>query len=209
MSFASCTGGWISPAAFKREATCLTSGQASNLLDCGMEFLKIVAFSTLAAILYGILHDQVTAHICVEYFSVAHPDIFHTQSPFLLALGWGVVATWWVGLPLGVFAAIAARTGSAPRLALADLRPIILGLLIGMAICAAIAGVYGAYGTAHGWLRPPSEWYLVIPKSKWVAFTADAYAHLASYACGIVGGMGVIAYILIVRLRRTSRHPTL
>jgi len=169
-----------------------------------MEFLKIVAFSMLAAVVYGILHDQVTAHICVEYFSVAHPDIFHTPSPFLLALGWGVVATWWVGLPLGIFAAVVARAGSPPRLALTDLRPMTLWLLLGMAICATFAGLYGAYGAAHGWLRPPSEWYIVIPKSKWVAFTADAYAHLASYASGILGGIGVIAYILIVRLRRTA-----
>jgi hypothetical protein len=168
-----------------------------------MEFLKIVVFSTVAAIVYGILHDQLTAHLCVEYFSVAHPDIFHTRSPFLLALGWGVVATWWVGLPLGIFAAIAARAGSPPRLALADLRLMILWLLLGMAGCATLAGLYGAYGTSHGWLRPPSEWYLVIPKAKWVAFTADAYAQLASYASGILGGIGVIAYILIVRLRRT------
>ena len=80
----------------------------------------------------------------------------------------------------------------------------ILWLLVGMAICATIAGFYGAYGTAHGWLRPPSEWYLVIPKSKWIAFTADAYAHLASYASGVLGGIGVIACILIVRFRRTS-----
>ncbi|HEY1637094.1 MAG TPA: hypothetical protein VGF62_01110 [Rhizomicrobium sp.] len=71
-------------------------------------------------------------------------------------------------------------------------------------MCATIAGFYGAYGTAHGWLRPPNEWYVVISKSKWVVFTADAYAHLASYASGILGGIGVIAYVLIVRLRRKS-----
>jgi hypothetical protein len=186
------------------QASYLEQQQASNLIRFGMEFLKIVAFSTLAAIAYGILHDQVTAHVCVEYFSVAHPDIFHTRSPFLLALGWGIVATWWVGLPLGFFAALAARAGSPPRLALVDLRPAILWLLAGMAICATLAGLYGAYGTVHGWLRPPSEWYVVIPKSKWVAFTADAYAHLASYASGVLGGIGVIVYIPIVRLRRTS-----
>jgi hypothetical protein len=31
-----------------------------------MKALKIVVFATLAAICYGILHDQVTAHVCVE-----------------------------------------------------------------------------------------------------------------------------------------------
>ena len=66
-----------------------------------MEFAKIVLLSVLAAVGYGIAHDSVTAHVCVEYFSVAHPPIFGgTHSPILLALGWGVIATWWVGLPL-------------------------------------------------------------------------------------------------------------
>jgi len=173
-----------------------------------MEFLRIVVFSTLAAIVYGILHDQVTAHLCVEYFSIAHPDIFHTQSPFLLALGWGAVATWWVGLPLGVFAAIAARAGSPPRLSLSDIRPLIFGLLITMALCAFAAGLYGAYGSAHGWFPPPGNWGAVIPKSKWVAFTADAYAHLASYAAGIVGGILLIVYILFRRLMGKPAHAS-
>lgn len=57
------------------------------------EGAKIVFFCVLAAVVYGLLHDQVTAHLCVEYFSVAHPPVFHTGSPFLLALGWGVIAT--------------------------------------------------------------------------------------------------------------------
>jgi hypothetical protein len=166
-----------------------------------MEFLKIVLFSLLAAIAYGILHDQITAHLCVEYFTIAHPDIFHTTSPFLLALGWGVVATWWVGLPLGVLAAIAARVGSPPRLSLADLRPLILGLLVFMGACALIAGTAAAIGTAQGWLALPSQWNLYIPRAKWVAFNADAYAHLASYASGIVGGLALIVYILVRRLR--------
>jgi hypothetical protein len=166
-----------------------------------MEFLKIALFSMLAAIVYGILHDQVTAHLCVEYFSIAHPDIFHTASPFLLALGWGVVATWWVGLPLGVLAAIAARAGSPPRLSLADLRPLILGLLVFMAACALVAGIVAAIGTAKGWLSLPSQWSLYIPREKWVAFNADAYAHLASYASGIFGGLALILYILVRRLR--------
>jgi hypothetical protein len=58
-----------------------------------METLKIVGFAALAAIVYGIGHDQVTAHLCVEYFTIGHPPIFPTASPFLLALGWGVIAT--------------------------------------------------------------------------------------------------------------------
>ena len=169
-----------------------------------MEFLKIMAFSVLAAIGYGILHDQVTAHICVEYFSVAHPPVFHTTSPFLLALGWGIVATWWVGLPLGLLAAGAARIGRRNRLCFAQVRPMILRLLIAMAACALVAGGLGA-GLAVSGNRPLLDgWSQIIPPEKWTAFSADQWAHLASYASGVTGGLAVTGCILWRRLRGQS-----
>src|SRR3569833_2965677 len=100
-----------------------------------MEALKIVAMCLIAGALYGVVHDQVTARVCVEYFTVYHPDIFHTQSPTLLALGWGVLATWRVSLLLGVLLAIAARAGSTPKAAVTDLTPKVIRLLIIMALC--------------------------------------------------------------------------
>lgn len=60
-----------------------------------MRFVGIIALALLAGITYGILHDQVTARVCVEYFTIGHPKIFPTTSPTLLAIGWGIVATWW------------------------------------------------------------------------------------------------------------------
>lgn len=50
-----------------------------------MESLKIILLYILAAIVYGICHDQVTARVCVEYFTIGHPPIFHTDSPTLKA----------------------------------------------------------------------------------------------------------------------------
>src|SRR5690349_15487334 len=110
-----------------------------------MQFLAIVALCVLATVLYGILHDQITARICVEYFTIGHPPIFtfDTDDPTLLGLGWGVIATWWVGVLLGVPLACAARLGRAPkRSALSVLRPLLL-LMIVSALCATIAGVFG------------------------------------------------------------------
>jgi len=66
-----------------------------------VEHFKIILLCLAAALVYRILHDQITARVCVEYFTVFHPPIFATHSPTLLALGWGVIATWWVGLLLG------------------------------------------------------------------------------------------------------------
>ena len=69
-----------------------------------MESLKIILMAVAAAVLYGIMHDQITARVCVEYFTIGHPQlfVFPTDDPTLLGIGWGIVATWWVGLPLGI-----------------------------------------------------------------------------------------------------------
>jgi hypothetical protein len=88
-----------------------------------VEFAKIIAFGLFAAIAYGVIHDQVTARVCLEYFTIGHPALIRTSSPTLLALAWGFVATWWVGIPLGVIIAIAARHGGRPKLSAAQVRP--------------------------------------------------------------------------------------
>jgi len=164
-----------------------------------MEFVKIVAFCVAAAIVYGVLHDQVTAHLCVEYFTIAHPPVFPTESPFLLAIGWGTIATWWVGLPLGLALAAVARLGSRRRLSLADLRPVIFRLLAVMAVGAALAGFIGWYLAAipHGWAQ-------VIPAPRHAVFAADVWAHLASYGLGILGGVFVVGATLWRRLAAAS-----
>ena len=54
-----------------------------------MEWVKIATFALVAGIAYGILHDQVTAHLCVEYFTIAHPPLFpRAMAPFWLAICW-------------------------------------------------------------------------------------------------------------------------
>ncbi len=90
-----------------------------------MESLKIILLCIMATIVYGILHDQVTARVCVEYFTIGHPPVFHTESPTVLAFGWGMIATWWMGLILSIPAVLASRVGSWPKFKAVDLlRPI-------------------------------------------------------------------------------------
>ena len=62
----------------------------------GVQVTAIILRSVLAAAGYGIIHDQITARICLEYFTIGHTPVFATTSPTLLALGWGVIATWWL-----------------------------------------------------------------------------------------------------------------
>src|SRR5580704_5604682 len=108
-----------------------------------MEALKIALACVIAAVLYGIVHDQFTALICIEYFTVFHSPIFHTQSPTLLGIGWGFVATWWVGAFFSVPMIFAARAGSLPTLRASELLPSIAFLLAFMAASAVLFGITG------------------------------------------------------------------
>lgn len=51
--------------------------------------LKIVLFAIGSAILYGISHDQFTARISVEYFTLGHERLIESESPTVLAFFWG------------------------------------------------------------------------------------------------------------------------
>lgn len=67
-------------------------------------FLKIVlGFVALACVL-GICLDLVTANVAVEYFTVHHPRVVASESPWVMAVVWGIGASWWAG---GIAGAIA------------------------------------------------------------------------------------------------------
>lgn len=164
-----------------------------------MESIKIILISVLAAIVYGIAHDQITARICIEYFTVAHPPIFATSSPTLVGLGWGIIATWWVGLILGIAAAVAAQFGSRPKISAARLiRPI--GLLMAVtAVSALIAGVAAwLTATAFGPSLLEQIAFDAAPERP-VAFRVDLWSHLTSYAVGFLGGVALCVWLLIER----------
>ena len=169
-----------------------------------MQFPAIVLFCVFASVAYGVAHDMVTARVCVEYFTIGHAPIFGTDDPTILALGWGFLATWWVGAILGVALAVAAREGSRPRRSLASLvRPVVLLMLVTGA-CALVAGVIGWLFAGQGWvvLLPPLA--NEVPRAKHAAFLADLWAHSTSYLVGFVGGLVVCVRVWRSRYRRTD-----
>jgi hypothetical protein len=160
-----------------------------------VENIRIVGLCVLAAVGYGIAHDQVTARVCVEYFTIGHPLLIPSESPTALAFVWGIVATWWVGLSLGAIVAIAARCGGRPKLGASQLRRPVGRLLAFMGVCALIAGAAG-YVLARLdliWLRG----FLAeaVPSERHDRFLAALWAHTASYATGVVGGLTTAAWI--------------
>src|SRR5262249_4341724 len=131
-----------------------------------MQFLAIIAMCIVAAVAYGIVHDQVTARICVEYFTIGHPPVFNTDDPTLLGLGWGVYATWWAGLGLGILLARAGRSGNRPPRSLRSLvRPVVLLLLI-TGLSAIGAGLIGWAVASLGWVVLLEPLASEVPRAK-------------------------------------------
>ena len=165
-----------------------------------VESLKIILLSIAAAVAYGIVHDQVTARICIEYFTIGHPPIFGTDNPTLLGIGWGILATWWVGLLLGVPLAVVARAGRLPKRSAASLvRPIAM-LMLASAGGAILAGLVGWLLASRGIDRLVEPMASAVPAEKHVAFLTDGFAHTASYGFGFLGGVIVMALIWRWRL---------
>ena len=158
-----------------------------------MQALAIVALCVGSAVVYGILHDQVTARLCVEYFTIGHPPVFATESPTLLGLGWGIIATWWAGLLLGVPLAIAARAGRRPRRDARSLVGPALTLLGVMGGCALLAGILGFTLARRGDVYLLEPLASRVPTDRHVWFLTDLWAHSASYLVGFLGGIVIIA----------------
>jgi len=155
----------------------------------------ILVLCVAAAIVYGIVHDQITARICLEYFTIGHPPVFPTDDPTLLGLGWGIIATWWVGLILGLLLIPAARLGNRPPRPVRSLvRPILI-LMIVAGFTAIIAGVAGSILAKAGTVELTGSIAEQVPKNRHPAYIACLFAHTASYAIGFVGGGVLIATV--------------
>ncbi|HSI86460.1 MAG: hypothetical protein ACAI35_27315 [Candidatus Methylacidiphilales bacterium] len=156
----------------------------------GWNFVAIVLLCIVAAICYGIAHDSITVRMSREYFTVLHPQLLDDDAPaWQLALLWGTIATWWVGLILGTIVAFTANWGvSRPVMKAARLVKPVATLLVAMAVCAAIAGCIG-YAVASGSPDMFPRLTRILPGEVIVPTIAVAFAHNASYLSGGIGGI--------------------
>ncbi|UUO06451.1 hypothetical protein M4951_24275 [Blastopirellula sp. J2-11] len=160
------------------------------------ESFKIIMLCIAAAILYGVCHDMITTRICLEYFTVFHPPVWGgATDPTILALTWGVKATWWVGLILSIPAVMLARLGAGPQLAARDLIRPIGYLLLVMAIGSLVAGLTAWFLGNAGVIRPAPDFARLMRREAQLGFLIDMWAHLAAYASGFFGGMAVCIWI--------------
>lgn len=169
-----------------------------------MEAAKIWSVTIFATVTYGIAQDLVTTRVSLEYFTIGHADLFGTQSPTILAFGWGIVATWWFGLALGGLIALTARFGKRPKIDVQDLVQPGLWLLAAVGTLALLAGMAGYIAADAGAISLDAGFAARMPQTGHDRFLAVAWAHTAAYGGGLIGAMLFAARIWITRARSTT-----
>lgn len=146
-----------------------------------MHFFAILLASTVTAILYGTLHNQVTVTISPTFFThellgrLPHGSL-GADSPRMLAALWGITTTWWVGLAGGVPLAIAARAGGRARLRVQE-------CLVPLALAAVATGL-AASASGLAMVRAGA------PAAR-VAGAMHNTSYCAGAACALLAAFGV------------------
>jgi hypothetical protein len=167
-----------------------------------MDKARVILLCVLAAISYGVIHDEITARLCVEYFTVAHPLLFHTDSPTVLGLCWGIAATIGIGAVLGAILAEVSQSEGRPAVPIRQLARSLLLLLGAMGLSAFLAGLLGYQLSRRSIISIPITLAYMVPSVRHDRFMAVWFAHCASYLIGLSGGA-----LLIVRIWRERGKP--
>jgi hypothetical protein len=166
-----------------------------------IEAAKIVGLCILSSIFYGIAHDQITARVYLPYFTdwPPHAGVVASTDPSVVGLVWGIIATWWVGLILGIPLAYVATSGDRRILPWQKLvAP--LATVLGISFAAAMLGLALSLATGFSvdhWIAGPAV--EVGANEDLKRFSAVLVAHNVSYALGIVGGALLILFVLMKR----------
>jgi hypothetical protein len=138
--------------------------------------------------LLGLAVDVVTANVAVEYFTVHHPHVVDSHSPWVMALVWGIGASWWFGLIASVLLWWMNVRRPQPLTGKRILRMIVPCLVvIWLLMMGIVAGVYSIAGQ-------------IPEKQRRVTFESDrrlmavALSHSTEYALG-----GIVTIVLWFR----------
>ena len=158
------------------------------------EAILVVLLAVGGAVTYGVANDQFTAHLAPQYFTIGHVDHLHVNTPFLLAFEWGYLGTWWVGLALGIPAALIARLGWGEKVPVAWFAPRLTGLFVAMALAAAATWIVTYFLASANIVDVAAVVRPGVVPAQRLAYYADWAANVASYAVGGCGALGLLAW---------------
>jgi hypothetical protein len=164
-------------------------------------FFFVIILTPLICAVFGIIHDQVTYTISPEYFTKFKFIQFHLirnnmplqMSERVAAIIVGVMATWWVGIPIGLiygFMLLFFRNTSAPY----SLYFQTIALTFLVTILTSITGFF--YGKFH-LQNTGVDWYLPENLVDTKNFIVVGSIHNFSYLGGALGLMAGSLFLVI------------
>ena len=167
--------------------------------------LTIFILSVIVAALYGLLHDQLTYTLSPEYYTkfkfiqfglseTGEEAIFSDPRAEVSIVG--VMATWWMGIPIGLILGITAFFRRNWR----DMVVITLKsfpIIIGIAFTTGLIGlIYGYYQASHDLKSFTKGWYIPNDLREIKDFVAVGSMHNFSYIGGLLGCIFAIIYMV-------------
>ncbi|MGN6416089.1 MAG: hypothetical protein ACTHMC_01260 [Pseudobacter sp.] len=162
-----------------------------------LALLLIIFLSPFIGGLYGVLHDQLTYTISPEYytrfkfyqFGLWEEGQVRAEGHRLNAAVVGFLATWWMGIPIGIIiGAVGLLQKNAKRMLTVSFRA--MGIVMVVALLTGLLGLAVGYTfeNGEGWWLPEK---LVYRKD----FIAVGSMHNYSYLGGLVGLVAGIIYM--------------
>lgn len=158
-----------------------------------MQAIRFIFTVVSLTCLFGIALDLVTAHVWVDYFAVHHPKVVESRSPVVMAIVWGVGASWWFGAIAAAILWWFNRRRPNPLPASTLIRWVVRALAVLWVVMIAILGIiYTLIGLMPIETRRPT--FDLDRRAMSVALT-----HQTEYVLGVL----VLAVLLIIVARRS------
>jgi hypothetical protein len=166
-------------------------------------FIVIIIISVLFASTYGALHDQVTYSISSEYFTIFKFDQFGftdwgNNNPRATTALIGILATWWVGLFIGIIQGLVALIHKTPELMFQfAFRAVLITLVITI--------LFGLIGYIVETINPQTYPNCCFPYTikDGKSFQIVGSIHNYGYAGGEIGAFIGIVYQIIMKRKTT------
>lgn len=153
-------------------------------------YLVIIGLSISAAGLFGVVHNQISYTVSPEYFTKFKFEQFGLTDAAIpervRASTVGFLASWWMGIPIGVLAGLAGFIQpNYRRMLRVSLWSIVTAMVFTL--------LFGLGGLVYGWLQTRhidaaaySDWYIPNNLVNLRRFLCAGYMHNASYLGGTI-----------------------
>lgn len=174
-------------------------------------FLLYLLLSMIAAGVFGAIHDQISYTVSHEYFTKFKFLQFRLLDPNVperfRAAEVGFLASWWMGIPLGVLTGAAGFIQKSPGEMLRALLwslVVIVGFTLAFALCGLL---YGYFQTTQFNLAAYQGWFIPKDLEQPRNFLCAGYMHNAAYFGGLLAVPVAWAFHFTYKRQNRDANP--